>query len=122
MESLLRSLVKEHDDCKRHLPEALFACRATFNPTVCASPFSLNHGCEPAFPNKKYSVTGAQHHPDHARGQAKLANPAEVTESYSADDKVYLFSPVLHDDEKLAFKKYWNEPYEVVKKINSVML
>ena len=52
---------------------------------------------------------------------ANLANPAEIPESCSVSDKVYLFSPVLHVDEKLAFKKYWKGPYEVVKKINSVI-
>ena len=104
LKSLLRSLVKEHDDWEQHLPEALFAYRATFNPTVSASPFFLNHGREPVFPNKiqsqleniTNSVTDAQHHLDlvsHmgstfrftaqnlARAQAKLANPAEIPES-----------------------------------------
>ena len=52
IKNLLRSLVEENDDWESRLPEALFAYRATFNPTISASPFFLNHGREPTFPNK----------------------------------------------------------------------
>jgi len=32
-----------------------------------------------------------------------------------------LFSPVPHKNERLAFKKFWSGPFEIVKKINPVI-
>ena len=52
LKSLLRFLVEEFDDWEERLPQALFAYRSTFNPTISASPFFLNHGRQPTFPNK----------------------------------------------------------------------
>ena len=52
LKSLLRFLVEEFDDWEERLPQALFAYISTFNPTISASPFFLNHGRAPTFPNK----------------------------------------------------------------------
>ena len=127
IKNLLRSLVEENDDWESRLPEALFAYRATFNPTISASPFFLNHGREPTFPNKLqmqldntvHSVTDKQHFLDLvtqmgttfkftaqnlARAQAKLVHPSDMPDFFKPGDKVYLFSPVLHTNETLAFK------------------
>jgi hypothetical protein len=118
--------------------------RATFNPTISASPFFLNHGREPTFPNKLQmqldntvqSVMDKQHFLDLvtqmgttfkftaqnlARAQAKLVHPSDMPDFFKPGDKVYLFSPVLHTNETLAFKKYWSGPYEIIKKINPVI-
>ena len=43
LKSLLRSLVQRYDDWEDRLPESLFAYRASFQPTISASPFYLNH-------------------------------------------------------------------------------
>jgi len=144
LKSLLRSLVEEFDDWEERLPQALFAYRSTFNPKISASPFFLNHGREPTFPNKLQtqlddsvkSITNKQHFLDLvnqmgttfkftaqnlAQAQAKLVHPTDMPEFFKTGDKVHLFSPVLHKNERLAFKKFWSGPFEIVKKINPVI-
>ena len=138
------SLVQRYDDWEDHLPESLFAYRASFQSTISASPFYLNHGREAVFPSKLHSdiqnmtnsLTDAQHNLDLIsrmgstfkftsqnleRSQAKLARADQLPSYYNVGDYVSLFSPVLHVDESIAFKKYWKGPYVVISKINQVV-
>ena len=136
LKSLLRSLVQRYDDWEDRLPESLFAYHASFQSTISASPFYLNHGREAVFPSKLHSdiqnmtnsLTDAQHNLDLIsrmgstfkftsqnleRSQAKLARADQLPPYYNVGDHVRLFSPVLHVDESIAFKKYWKRPYVV---------
>ena len=144
LKSLLRSLVQRYDDWEDCLPESLFAYRASFQPTISASPFYLNHGREAVSPTKLHSdiqnmtnsLTDAQHNLDLIsrmgstfkftsqnleRSQAKLARADQLPSYYNVGDHVNLFLPVLHVDESIAFKKYWKGPYVVISKINPVI-
>ena len=51
-----------------------------------------------------------------AQAQAKLVHPTNMPEFFKTGDKVHLFSPVLHKNERLAFNKNWSGPFEIVKK------
>jgi len=55
------------------------------------------------------------------RSQAKLARADQLPFYYNVGDHISLFSPVLHVDESIAFKKYWKGPYVVISKINPVV-
>ena len=144
LKSLKCSLVQRYDDWEDRLPESLFAYRASFQPTISASPFYLNHGREAVFPAKLHSdiqnmtnsLTDAQHNLDLIsrmsstfkftsqnleRSQAKLARADQLPSYYNVGDHVRFFSPVLHVDESIAFKKYWKGPYIVISKINPVV-
>ena len=56
-----------------------------------------------------------------AQAQAKLVHPTNMPEFFKTGDKVHLFSPVLHKNERLALKKKWSGPFEIVKKIKPVI-
>jgi len=128
IKNLLRSLVEENDDWESRLPEALFAYRATFNPTISASPFFLNHGREPTFPNKLqmqldntvHSVTDKQHFLDLvtqmgttfkftaqnlAHAQAKLVHPSDMPDFFNRATKfIYIFSSFAYK-RNISFQK-----------------
>ena len=143
LKNLLRAMVKHFSDWERYLDNVLFAYRNSFHPSIKDTPFFINHGRDAIIPGLVNVVNPpvistpnffSPHIDDIMRDAFKFvrknlverqqqlfADSATLPNYYTVGDLVYVYSPVVHKDDHIAFHKFWSGPFKVIEKVSPVV-
>ena len=143
LKDLLRALATKFSNWSKYLDTALFAYRTSYHPVVKDTPFFLNHGRDPWFPN----AANPEHQMDRKNPetfnlelddsmqtvyrlvkqnledrQKKLFVKADSLPNYfDIGQSVFFYNPIVPEGQHPKFHQYWQGPYTIIQKLSPVV-